>query len=159
MLLYCSVQQVRGKLQLCTIIYTINEHVASPSSICLFLSLSVSPWSTEQWVLCYARCLRCPKNFNAQSDLVLFCASDNKRLELEWSQKPRIHGNALVRQLANWLKGVFQFKAWRQLVLLYLSCHPGFPGHCRGYQVRLSHCIVKYIGMGLFFSCRGTNEK
>ena len=27
--------------------------------------------------------LSCPKNFSAQSDPVLFCASDNKRLELE----------------------------------------------------------------------------
>ena len=26
--------------------------------------------------------LSCPKNVSAQSDLVLFCASDNKRLEL-----------------------------------------------------------------------------
>ena len=28
---------------------------------------------------CFALC--CPKNFSAQSDPVLFCASDNKRLE------------------------------------------------------------------------------
>ena len=27
----------------------------------------------------------CLKNFSAQSDSVLFCASDNKRLELEFS--------------------------------------------------------------------------
>ena len=27
--------------------------------------------------------LLCPKNFSAQSDPVLLCASDNKRLELE----------------------------------------------------------------------------
>ena len=35
------------------------------------------------YMLCYARlfALSCPKNFSAQSDLVLFCAPDNKKLE------------------------------------------------------------------------------
>ena len=38
-------------------------------------------------ILCYAMvgccAVSCLKNFSAQSDSVLFCASDNKRLELE----------------------------------------------------------------------------
>ena len=29
--------------------------------------------------------MSCPRNFSAQSDFVLFCVSDNKRLELELS--------------------------------------------------------------------------
>ena len=33
--------------------------------------------------------LSCPKNFIAQSDPVLFCASDNKRLELEHSAQSK----------------------------------------------------------------------
>ena len=34
-------------------------------------------------MLCYARllALSCPKTFSAQSDIVLFCAPDNKKLE------------------------------------------------------------------------------
>ena len=34
-------------------------------------------------MLCQVLALSCLKNFSAQSDLVLFCASDNKRLELD----------------------------------------------------------------------------
>ena len=36
-------------------------------------------------LICYARllALSCPKNFSAQSDLVLFCAPDNKNLKLK----------------------------------------------------------------------------
>ena len=39
---------------------------------------------------CFA--LSCPKNFSAQSDPVLFCASDNKRLELECTIKYILNG-------------------------------------------------------------------
>ena len=37
------------------------------------------------YMLCYSRLLvlSCPKNFSAHSDLVLFCAPDNKNLKLE----------------------------------------------------------------------------
>ena len=38
-------------------------------------------------LLCQVLALSCLKNFSAQSDLVLFCVSDNKRLELELEQQ------------------------------------------------------------------------
>ena len=40
------------------------------------------------YMLCYARLLAfpCSKNFSAQSDLVLFCAPDNKNLKLKSGQ-------------------------------------------------------------------------
>ena len=43
------------------------------------------------YMLCQVLALSCLKNFSAQSDLVLYCASDNKRLELELWHKIRCH--------------------------------------------------------------------
>ena len=63
-------------------------------------------------MLCQVLALSCLKNFSAQSDHVLFCASDNKRLELEeasicsrldplfspYPQDPESHGPRVLLQ-------------------------------------------------------------
>ena len=51
------------------------------------LSTYIGKMCPNFWLVLYVMpgcfALSCPKNFSVQSDLVLFCASDNKRLELK----------------------------------------------------------------------------